>query len=688
MVRTEGSVGLPLLLSCAASLATAQPAQKPEPPVFGANIALVAVPVFVTDKSGKAVRGLTAEDFEIEDGGKRVPIVAFQAVDADAPATAESQAELPVAMQAAAPRQFLLLIDLHFSPAAGLYFGRKAAIAFVRDALAPGDLVAVATSSRSGLQMLTNFTSDHANAARAIEGKGIVATLGSDPLGLSGELMASGGSASLADQELAGQDALLKEAQQGLLRHDITVFLENLSKLVQLLSPLRGRKQIVLLSAGFSDAVFSSPEGTPLLAKMREIFREAGQSDVVIHTVNLTGIRGPIDVASRTGRDDSLDTGGPPPNLKSVVNRGSNQGTLVTLAQSTGGRFILPTNDFGKALREVDQISRHSYVIAFEADPAAKGNRPRTLKVRVRGSGLSVSHRTTYTAPAPWKASDARAVQLQAGEAIAKGLSGGALRLHLTTLPYRDREGKASVHAVLQIDGPALGEAAQGAALVVQVYGYVMDAGRVLDSLALNTSMDLSKFGAAVKSSGIRVLTAFPASRAAMDLRFFVRTGTSGVTGSIQRNVAVPAFVEGEPVLSTPMFTLPLAGKVVVPFQPQNRPRIEIPFHLGSEPFVPDASVALTPGRARDACVFVWRARPGSTPLEVTGEIARLGEAPVPLRIEGAPRVFPDPDGFERYVVTVVPPQAARGTYTLRLTFGEPGTGSTTRSETGVFLEK
>jgi len=158
VVRREGSVGLPLLLSCGASLATAQPAQKPEPPVFGANIALVAVPVFVTDKSGKAVRGLTAEDFEIEDGGKRVPIVAFQAVDVDAPATADSQAELPVAMQAAAPRQFLLLIDLHFSPAAGLYFGRKAAMAFVRDALAPGDLVAVATSSRSGLQMLTNFT--------------------------------------------------------------------------------------------------------------------------------------------------------------------------------------------------------------------------------------------------------------------------------------------------------------------------------------------------------------------------------------------------------------------------------------------------------------------------------------------------------------------------------------------------
>src|SRR6266511_1897237 len=158
--RRRICIGVPMVLCCAAGAAAPQQsAQEPAPPVFGADVAVVAVPVFVTDKSGKAVRGLTAEDFEIHDGGRRVPIAAFQAVDVDAPVAAASQSELPVAVQAAAHRQFLLLFDLQFSPVAGIKRARAAATRFVRDSLGASDLVSVATFGRGGLKMLTNFTS-------------------------------------------------------------------------------------------------------------------------------------------------------------------------------------------------------------------------------------------------------------------------------------------------------------------------------------------------------------------------------------------------------------------------------------------------------------------------------------------------------------------------------------------------
>lgn len=131
---------------------------------------------------------------------------------------------------------------------------------------------------------------------------------------------------------------------------------------------------------------------------------------------------------------------------------------------------------------------------------------------------------------------------------------------------------------------------------------------------------------------------------------------------------------------------LPLTRGIAVPLSTRNGPQLEIPFRLGSAAFVPDA-VSLEPGRARDLCVFVWRARTGSSdPLDVTGEIARSGEAPLPLRIEGVPQVVPDADGFDRYVVTVVPPPAAPGAYALRLTFRNAG--RTARSETQIVLEK
>ena len=120
----------------------------------------------------------------------------------------------------------------------------------------------------------------------------------------------------------------------------------------------------------------------------------------------------------------------------------------------------------------------------------------------MRRGGLSVSHRSSYSQAASLPVSDAGVLKLQAAEAISKGLSGGVLRLHLIALPYRDRDGNLSVHAALQIDSPELSGAARGPQLAVQIYGYLMGEGRVLDSLVLKTSLDLNKFGDAVRSSG------------------------------------------------------------------------------------------------------------------------------------------------------------------------------------------
>jgi|CXWL01.1.fsa_nt_gi VWFA-related protein len=684
--------------------AASQSAPKPQTPVFGADVALVAVPVFVVDKNGKSVPGLTIDDFEIEDGGKKVPIVAFQAIDVDAPMTAVTQAQvsqLPVAVQAVARRQFLLLIDLQFSPRSGVYFGRKAAMAFVREALAPGDLVAVATTGPSGLRVLTNFTSDHEHTARAIAGLTSPGSTGADPLGLGGGPGAASGSGTRMDQEFASQDAAMKEFAESENRHDAKAFVGDLLKLTELLAPLRGRKQIVLLSGGFPEGLwFASPnkgsstagDADALLAMMESAFRRAGESDVVIHTVSLKGIEGPIDVAGRTGRDPVYNTGGPAPNLKMVVDTkamSDGRGTLITMAAKTGGRFILPTNDFGKALGEVDQISRHSYVIAFEAaEFGTKGDKRRSLKVRVRGEGRSVSHRPSYGAPAPLKTPDAGTMNRLAAEAISKGLTEGPLQLHLTTLPHRGGEGKLAVHASLFVEGPELAAAAQGAQLAVQVFGYVLEEGAVLDSLAFTTSVDLGKYGEAARNSGIRVLTAFPVSAGAKDLRFFVRVGDSDLSGSIQRNIEVPTFADSSLVLSPPLFGLPLEGKVVIPFQPKDRPRIDIPFRVGDQSFVPESPARLTTGSIREICVLVWPAGQGATTVfEVTAEIVSTDKTSRALTFDSSPEVVKDSDGFDRYIVPVVGPEAPKGSYTLRVTFRDPSTGRRTATETTVWLE-
>ncbi|MBX7186821.1 MAG: VWA domain-containing protein [Vicinamibacteria bacterium] len=712
-------ISIGLIAATMAGLVTAQPAQKkPEPPVFGVGVTLVAVPVFVTDKSGRSVQGLTADDFEVEDQGKPVPIAAFQAIDVDASsATVGAGAEapsalstLPIAVQAAAPRQFVILIDSQFSPRAGLLFGRRAITDYVRESLAPGDLLAVATTGPAGLRILANFTTDHEYVARVVAGTATAGTPSSDPLGFSsagssggvGSLIgaplgpggiaaaAGGGGGRNADAELAAQDALMQQASQAEYRSSAFSFLTDLEKLVNALSPLRGRKQILLFSGGFAEAAWASTdkaEGQALFAKMKAIYLAASRSDVVIHSIDLAGIEPAVDMISQTGPNGSLDSSGPR-SAGSALAQDKGRGTLIAIAENTGGRAVRPTGDFRNAFGEVDRISRHSYIVAFETDESdARDERSRKLKVRVKRPGLSVSHRTEYSAGAP-RSGSRPSVQMLASEAISKGITGGPLRLRLSTLPYRDPAGKPSLQAVLQIDGAALGEAARGRELAVQIYGYAMAGGRVLDGLALNTSIDLTKFGPAVRDSGVSVLTAFPVSTGNVDLRFFVRAGSADLTGSIQRGVAVPAFGAGERVVSAPLFMLPPAGRLVVPFQPKGRPAITIPFYVGDSRFVPDTAAVLTPGRARDACVFVWRDRAsGAQAFNVTAELIQGGQEPRTVRIDGSPRIVADPDGFDRYVVTLLPPAAAPGPYRLRLTFIEPGTGRSVRTETEVDLE-
>jgi hypothetical protein len=57
------------------------------------------------------------------------------------------------------------------------------------------------------------------------------------------------------------------------------------------------------------------------------------------------------------------------------------------------------------------------------------------------------------------------------------------------------------------------------------------------------------------------------------------------------------------------------------------------------------------------------------------------------LRVEGV-RTVADPDGFDRYLVTVVPPSATAGRYTLRLAFTDAATGQVSHGETAIALGK
>ncbi|NJL27391.1 MAG: hypothetical protein HC897_05600, partial [Thermoanaerobaculia bacterium] len=134
-----------------------------------ASTVVVEVPVEVT-VGGEPLRGLTAEDFEIFDGGKPQTVTGFDVVDL---ATVENRPGRPAALELpiSARRHFLLLFDLSFSSPRGTERARQAALELVRENLHPADLVAVGRYDKlRGAELILGFTTDRQQVALAIAG--------------------------------------------------------------------------------------------------------------------------------------------------------------------------------------------------------------------------------------------------------------------------------------------------------------------------------------------------------------------------------------------------------------------------------------------------------------------------------------------------------------------------------------
>src|SRR5262245_53398315 len=173
-------VSIPSVLALLATLGTSggPPVRGQAPPAPKdrfedvSRVITVEVPVNVVGRDGTPVRGLTRDDFEVTDEGKKQEITGFEVVDLsvltpEASPLARSRAEQ---LGATGRRHFLLLFDLTFSSVPAILKARSAARDFVLHSLAPTDLAAVATVSlEHGPRLVVTFTPDRGQLARGID---------------------------------------------------------------------------------------------------------------------------------------------------------------------------------------------------------------------------------------------------------------------------------------------------------------------------------------------------------------------------------------------------------------------------------------------------------------------------------------------------------------------------------------
>jgi VWFA-related protein len=672
------------------------------------DVTVVEVPVQVV-KDGEPVRGLTAADFEVYDGRKKMPVTGFEVLDLATPAGSPAAAEIPVS----ARRHFMMLFDLSFSEPKSILKAREAAKGVVQS-LHPTDLVAVATyTSLQGPQLVLGFTPDRQQVATALDTLGLprLVDRSGDPLRLiltdavraqaqrPASSVTTPGAEAREAKEAEALDTLksfsiVSERADRSVQHQIVRNLTAaFADLARLMGEIEGRKYVVYLSEGF-DATLISGKGTPgdnreeqmeaatgndrILAptggtgsddqfgdtrsqnaveKMLEEFRRA---DCAIQAVNIAGLQAGGDQGFQ--RTDGRDS-------------------LANMAKSTGGELYENFNDLSVAMGQMLRRTGVTYVLSFQPDGVKQDGVFHKLRVELKNAprGARVVARTGYYAPRPFKERPPLQRLLETANTV-MGEESGSVAVSVMATPFASGTDRAYVPVLIEVNGVSLLAGKQDAKLPVEIYVYAIDQnGSVQDFLSQTLGLDLTKAESALRQTGLKFFGHLELPKGSYSLRTLVRNATTGASSLRVTQVAVPGFGAGEAALLPPLFPEQPGRWLMVRENPrEGQPQAAYPFMLKDAPYIPSSLPVLTPGQS--AAMVLQGYNLGTGDLKAEHKILSADGKEMPGGSLKLAEKEGGATGPVRVAATFQPPALQPGEYTLQVTV----TGASGKPETSA----
>jgi VWFA-related protein len=662
------------------------------------QVVVVEVPVQVI-KDGEPVRGMTAKDFELYDGRKKVPVTGFEVLDLAAPAAAGAPA---VPVPASARRHFLLMFDLSYSEPRSVVKAREAAQKVV-DSLHPTDLVSVATySTQQGQQLVLGFTPDRRQIAAAIEtlGTAKLADRTPDPLRLVySEALASrfsepqASSATRSEVRAKLEEALLdtlatfaasaEHAERTAQQQDVMKLTHSFSDLARLMAEVEGRKYVVYLSEGFDASLVSGKSNTgPVSAGDDQgVSFDAGDEGRIIAPTDATGsddrfgsshsLNAVEKMLESFRRADcviqAVDIGGLRAGAQQGGRRADGHETLFNMAKSTGGELFENYNDLSAAMGQMLRRTGVTYVLSFQPADLKPDGSFHNLKVELKNAprGARVVARPGYYAPVPFKSQPAQVRLLEAASDLMSKDS-GTIATSVLAAPFGGKE-RAYVPVVIEVDGATLLAGKQDPKLPVEVYIYALDAnGTIQDFLSQTIGLDLTKVEPALRQTGLKFFGHVELPPGSYSLRTLVRNGATGATSLRVTPLTVPPV--GQAALLPALFQEAPGRWVAVPETPKPGQQLPYPFMLKERPYIPASRPVLTPGKDVQLVLVGYNLQPGEWKAHAQVMAADGQEMP-----GGAFKVVDKEigsgDGPSRLLATFQPPAALPpGAYSLRVT--------------------
>ena len=374
-----------------------------EPGVLRVGTQLVQVNVVVTGDDGP-VHDLRVDDFTVLDDGVERVIEVFDVIRSET-AEPDSVSILPdhVASNRLDRRgrrpesATAILIDRLNTLGRDQAFMDDQVRAFLDEAAAAGEHVAVLELGEEGLTVLADFTSHPSVIRNALETRRPSHSLamesslgfftgGLDPVlaALAGESDTAGGSdGDAAEDEGPDNGEFFTEVQRYFMNRRILLTAAALEASARHLSPLPGRKNLVWMAAQFpfpykpwQDLRFTSsanrmPPST--LDRIEDVFQIIVDSDVAVYPINALGLRDPGDSAPEFYVD-----------------------LTMKIAEVTGGRASFNTNGLATRMREAVRDMNSSYSLGFYVPEVEFDAEFHPLEVRVDRDDVDVLHRSGY----------------------------------------------------------------------------------------------------------------------------------------------------------------------------------------------------------------------------------------------------------------------------------------------------
>ncbi len=557
------------------------------PPRFKVAVDAVRIDAVVSDRDGRVVKDLTADDFEIFQDGKRQTVTFAQFVpvisrpepsttprlprNADAPPVAPS---MLTAKRATIQRTLAIVVDDLGLSVESLFSVKRALHTFVERNVLTTDLVGILRTGGFG-GPVPPYTTDPRVLHRMIDdlrwnGQSRTAV---EPYAALNEWTTFDERSGLADVN----DFTKVDAFRASMLASGTLGAVNLA--IQGARDLPGRKSLLFVSEGFS--VFNQEEGIDIRtrAALDRAIDQATRAGVVIYSLDArglqtAGLQASDNLKRPRGKQTFEETVREAAAERLAFNRDT-QEALAYMAEQTGGFAVLNTNDLARGFERISSDIRDYYVIGYvpaQGTFVDKGKKPsyHKIAVKVRRPGLRVRTRKEFLGVSdvdqPSTPTTPREQLIRA--AISPFITTD-ITLGVTTLPAYTPEQGLFVRTELHVDARGLTFAPSDdkKTASADVLGMVFDRNGT-EVAHLSTGFSVALSNTATEEAlrhGLLYTFRVPIPRAGpYQLRFAIRDRESGSVGSVGEFVEVSDVARGAFAVSGIIL-----GDDAAPFEPE-----------------------------------------------------------------------------------------------------------------------